>query len=90
MRQRGRGLPPQQLPLLLTALVGCAPSVDVLGVYFPGWLVSAIAGVVLAYALVAWLARRPRSQELAESGLFFVGLVASFALTIWWVCFRGY
>ncbi len=33
----------------LASSVGCAPTVNVLGVYFPGWLVSAITGVVVSY-----------------------------------------
>ena len=38
--------------LLLPAVPGCAPTIDVLGVYFPGWLVSGILAVVAAYVLV--------------------------------------
>ena len=32
--------------LVLTAPAGCAPTLDVLGVFFPGWLVSTVIGVV--------------------------------------------
>ena len=73
-----------------TATVGCAPTVDVLGVYFPGWLVAGVTSVGVAYAIVSLLGRRPASRELADSGLFFVGLVASVALTVWWVCFSRF
>jgi len=90
MNQPGRGTALRLVPLLVAASPGCTPSVDVLGVYFPGWLISAITGIVLAYGSVAWLGRRPRGRELAESGLFFVALVTSFALTVWWVCFSGF
>ncbi|MBW2499502.1 MAG: hypothetical protein JRF61_19640 [Deltaproteobacteria bacterium] len=81
---------PWQGLLLLAVLLGCAPNVNVLGVYFPGWLASVIVGVVLAYGFVIGLGRWPSARKLADSGLFFVALVANFALTIWWVCFRGF
>jgi len=70
--------------------LGCAPTVDVLGVYFPGWLVSTVAGVVAAYALVWWLGRRAGSRALAESGIFFVSLMVGVALSVWWVFFSGF
>ena len=69
---------------------GCTPTVDVAGVYFPGWLVSAIGGVGASYGIVVWLGRRPDTKKLADSGLFFVSLVAGIALAIWWVSFSGF
>ena len=74
----------------LMSLSGCAPTVDVIGVYFPGWLVSAIAGVACAYGIVRTLGRRARSREIADSGLFFVGLATSLALMLWWVAFSHF
>ena len=83
---------PVLIPLasLLPWLAGCAPSVNVAGVYFPGWLVSAVTGVVTSYGVVMWLARRPASRPLADSGLFFVSLVAGIALAVWWLFFSGF
>jgi hypothetical protein len=69
---------------------GCAPTLDVAGVYFPGWLVSAIAGVAISYGIVVWLARRPGSRNPAGSGLLFSSLSVGLALAIWWVCFRSF
>ncbi|MBW2495088.1 MAG: hypothetical protein JRE43_10090 [Deltaproteobacteria bacterium] len=74
----------------LAAVQGCAPTVDVLGVYFPGWLVSGAAGVTSTYALVYWLGRRAGARPLAESGLFFLSLALGIALCVWWVCFSGF
>jgi len=76
--------------LAQVALTGCAPTMDVLGVYFPGWLVSAVAGVTSAYALVYWLGRRAGARPLAESGLFFVSLTVGIALCVWWAFFSGF
>ncbi len=74
----------------LASPAGCAPTVDVGGVYFPGWLVAAIGGVVASYGIVLWLARRPDTRKLADSGLFFLSLVAGVALAIWWVSFSSF
>ena len=76
--------------LLPLAISGCAPTIDVLGVYFPGWLVSAVIAVVSAYALVIALARVPATRELADSGLFFVSVVAGLAFALWWIFFSGF
>jgi hypothetical protein len=84
---------PIRYTLSLSLLIcpwGCAPTVDVAGVYFPGWLVSAITGVAISYAIVVWLARRPGSKNPAGSGLLFSSLSVGLALAIWWVCFRGF
>jgi hypothetical protein len=70
--------------------LGCAPTVNVLGVYFPAWLVSAVVGLVVAYALVWWLGRRPRQRALAQSGLLFCSLTVSVGLLVWWIFFSGF
>ena len=69
---------------------GCAPSLNILGVYFPGWLVSGVVALGVAYALVLWLGRRPGSRVLAQSGLFFCGLTLMLALLNWWIFFSGF
>jgi amino acid transporter len=75
---------------LLVSLAGCEPVLDVAGVYFPGWLVSAVVGVVTAYGIVLGLGRTSKGRPLADSGIFFVSLVVGIALTVWWACFSGF
>jgi hypothetical protein len=75
---------------VLAAPTGCAPTVNVLGVYFPGWLVSSVAGLMAAYALVWWLGRRPRARALAQSGLLFCSLTVTVALLVWWIFFSAF
>ncbi len=75
---------------VVAASLGCAPTLNVLGVYFPAWLVSAVVGLVVAYALVVWLGRRSDARELAQSGLFFCSLTVMVALLVWWVVFSGH
>ena len=67
--------------------LACAPTVNLAGVYFPGWLISAGAGVVVAYLVVSMLARRVGARELAQSGLLFCGLTVSIGLSVWWIFF---
>ena len=75
---------------VLVVSLGCGPTVDVLGVYFPAWLVSGVAGLVAAYALVWWLGRRPGVRSLAQSGLLFCSLTVSLGLVVWWVFFSAF
>ena len=57
---------------------------------FPGWLVSAVVGIVAAY-VVAWRIGRPNGQrQLAQSGLLFCGLSVVLALLNWWIFFSGF
>ncbi len=93
-KRRGRraGGTALRAPSLLAAAapLGCAPSVNVLGVYFPAWLVSAVVGLVTAYALVWWLGRRPGERALAQSGLLFCSLTVIVAMLVWWIFFSGF
>ena len=86
----------ERRPLALAAcaaalsFAGCAPSLDVLGVYFPGWLVCAIAGLVASYLLVWWLGRRRGTRSLAESGLFFLSVATGVSISLWWIFFSRF
>ena len=75
---------------VLAAPMGCAPTLDVLGVFFPGWLVSTVIGVVTSYGIVVWLSRHSGTRALADSGLFFLSLLVGIALAAWWVLFGGF
>ncbi len=74
----------------LASCTGCAPTLNVLGVYFPAWLVSAVVGLVVAYSLVAWMGRRPGARALAQSGLLFCSLTVGSGLMVWWIFFSGF
>lgn len=71
-------------------MLASTPIVDVLGVYFPGWLVAAAAGLVFSYVLVRWLGRRTATRALGQSGLFFCSLTVASALALWWLVFSGF
>ena len=78
------------LCVVAATAVGCEPSLNILGVYFPGWLVSGVVALVVTYALVWWLGRRPGARVLAQSGLFFCSLTVMLALLVWWICFSDF
>ncbi len=73
-----------------TSQTGCAPTVNVIGVYFPAWLVSAVAGVVIAYVAVSILARKASTRGLAQSGLLFCSLTLGVGLSVWWIFFSRF
>ena len=87
-----RGLFPGLFPslLLVVSLAGCEPVLDIAGVYFPGWLVSAVVGVVAAYGIVLSLGRSSKGRVLADSGILFVSLVVGIALAVWWAGFSDF
>lgn len=68
-------------------LVGCsrAPSVEVLGSFFPAWLVCFIVAIVLT-ALVQFLIARLR-VKVALPILMYLGLAAFFTFALWLVFF---
>jgi hypothetical protein len=64
--------------------------VNVLGVYVPPWLLSAVTGLVAAYATLWWLGRRPGTRSLAQSGLLFCSLTVVLGLLVWWGLFSRF
>jgi hypothetical protein len=78
------------LPLLLFALIlgGCsrAPSVDVLGSFFPAWLLCLTIAVALTALLQVLLSRL--RMRVAYPVLFFPSLAAILTLSLWLIFFR--
>jgi hypothetical protein len=71
---------------LLLASCGRAPSFDVLGSFFPAWLVCLAAAIVFT-VLARWMSLRLRIP-LAPPILIYPGLTALFAFALWFICFR--
>jgi formate hydrogenlyase subunit 4 len=73
--------------LAVPLLAGCsrAPSVEVLGSFFPAWLVCFIVATVLT-ALVRFLMARLR-VKVALPILMYLGLAAFFTFALWLVFF---
>ncbi|QJI39431.1 hypothetical protein HKK52_00290 [Pseudomonas sp. ADAK2] len=77
--------------LLTLALSACAnaPSVPVLGAYFPDWLFCILGAVLLAFVLHALLARRGFGAWLAPPALTYPLLTVLFALCTWLLFFQS-
>ena len=71
-------------PLMLTGC-GRAPSFDVLGSFFPAWLVCFAVGILLAVLCRALLQAR---VEIAFPVLVYPSLTAIFTFALWLVLFR--
>jgi YtcA family len=73
----------------LSVLAGCgrAPSFNILGSYFPAWLICMVVGIVLA-TVVYWVLTRFRlDKEIPWTILVYPCLAAFFAFTLWLVFF---
>lgn len=69
---------------------GCAnaPSIGVLGAYFPDWLFCIVAGVVLAVVIYLLLRRLQIAHLLGPSAVVYPTLVAFLALAVWLMLFQ--
>lgn len=76
--------------MLSVTLTACNPTINLYGVYAPGWLVAGAAGFVLSYLSLGVLARFGSSRPLADSGLFFCSLGTILAYVVWLGFFSRY
>ena len=76
------------LPLAVMLLTSCnrAPSFDILGSFFPAWLVCLALGLLLT-AAARWLLLRVR-VVLAVPVLTYPSLTALFTFALWLTFFR--
>src|SRR4051812_33349260 len=74
---------------LLMASCSRAPSFDILGSYFPAWLVCLVLGILLT-VLSRWLLMRLQIEVVPQI-LVYPSLTALFTFALWLVfyCWRG-
>jgi YtcA family len=74
--------------LVCVGMVGCerAPSVDILGSYFPGWLVCLAASVLLT-VLTRWILLRLEIDVTAPV-VVYPSLTATFTFAQWLIWLR--
>jgi YtcA family len=73
----------------LGLLTGCsrAPSFNILGSFFPAWLICIVVGILLA-AIVNWLLSALKQEKLIAWGVIvYPCLAAFFAFTLWLIFF---
>jgi YtcA family len=75
---------------LLLLLAGCqrAPSVDILGSFFPIWIFCIALGAILAVAARQLFIQINLDAELGPGILIYPSLAALFAFLIWLIFFR--
>jgi hypothetical protein len=69
---------------------GCsrAPSVDIIGSFFPVWMVCLIIAIVLASCLRFLLLRLRLESEVGPLALFYPSAVILFTCLLWLIFFR--
>jgi hypothetical protein len=69
---------------------GCsrAPSISIIGSFFPIWMVCLITGVVLAFAVRSLLLRYRLESEVGPVALFYPSVVALLTCLLWLIFFR--
>ena len=75
---------------LVFALTGCArsPSLNVLGSYFPAWIVCMVASILLT-ALVRFVLNRLQwEQKVPALPLFYFSIALLIACAIWLIAFE--
>lgn len=74
----------------LNVLTGCAraPSFNIVGSFFPAWLICMVAGIVLA-VITNWVLRRYKlDKQIVWTIVVYPCLAAFFAFTLWLVFFN--
>jgi hypothetical protein len=78
-------------PLLLCLLsTGCsrAPSINIIGSFFPVWMLCAIIAVVIAFVVRALLVRFKLETEVGPVALFYPSVVVLSACVLWLIFYR--
>jgi len=73
------------------ALGGCerVPSVNVLGAYFPSWMLCILVGIALTLIARQALAAVGLEPSIGPLGLVYPALALAFTLATWLAFFRG-
>ena len=72
-------------PLLLTSC-GRAPAVDILGSFFPAWLICSVVAIVLT--AVGRLVLRRFNMNVALPVIFYPSFTAFFTFALWLIFFH--
>jgi hypothetical protein len=75
---------------LSSVLVGCAraPSIDILGSFFPVWMVCLSVAVMLTFFARRLVVRCKLESHVGPVALFYPSLVVLFCCALWLIFFR--
>jgi len=74
-------------PVLLATGCSRAPSFNILGSFFPAWILCSVLGILLTVAVRILLVRVNLEQELSPLILIYPSMAALFTFLIWLVFF---
>ena len=76
--------------LLSLALSGCgrAPSIDIIGSFFPVWMVCLAVAVILTFVVRYLLLRYKMEQDVGPLALFYPSSVVLFTSLLWLIFYR--
>jgi hypothetical protein len=83
------------LPLLILILGGCrageghSPTVDVIGSYFPAWIVCIIAGIFSTVIVRLLLVGLTVHRYILLKPVVYVGMTAFFTALVWLMFFKN-
>jgi hypothetical protein len=79
-----------RLMALCLFCTGCnhAPSIDIIGSFFPVWMLCLLVSIVLAFAVRYLLVRYELETEVGPVALFYPCLVVLFTCLLWLIFFR--
>jgi hypothetical protein len=85
--------PPRGFASVATAcllLNGCgrAPAINIIGSFFPAWMICLTAGVILAFVVRYFLLRYRLETEVGPLSLFYPCVVVLFTCVLWLIFFR--
>ena len=74
------------LPVIF--LMGCShnPNVEIVGSYFPGWMLSLAASVVLTLVSHSLLRKQGLDRTIGHPAIIYPGMVVLFTCLLW-LCF---
>jgi hypothetical protein len=76
------------LPAVLLAGCSRAPSVDIAGSFFPGWMICLTAAVFLTFAVRFLLLKLRLESEVGPLALFYPSMLTLITCVLWLTYFR--
>jgi hypothetical protein len=88
-RRQGRSIGPTCIGLAIL-LSGCtrAPSIDIIGSFFPAWMICLTIAVVLTFAVRYLLVRLQLESEVGPLAVFYPSLLTLLTTLLWLGYFR--
>lgn len=66
-----------------------SPTLDVLGSYFPAWMVCIVLGIFLTVITRQFLIGLKLNGHLRLPGLVYISMMILWTMAVWLVCFKN-